>query len=182
MAKHRTRPTHSTAFKRRVVEEYLAGEPLHGVACRHDPSRTLIRIRVDKYEAGTFDEGSEAADTLQEYEARIAAEVRGPGQAARRLWEDWAPALPSVGRGDSWCQRWLPRPLPVTPDLTRGPGRAARRFRENWTPGQARGTERSGAHDGDREPPSARRDASIAPTGARNTPPAPTVPCSASTA
>ena len=60
MAKHRTRPTHSTAFKRRVVEEYLAGEPLHGLARRHDLSRTLIRIRVDKDEAGAFDEGSGA--------------------------------------------------------------------------------------------------------------------------
>ena len=91
MAKHRTRPTHSTAFKRRVVEEYLAGEPLHGVACRHDLSRTLIRIRVDKYEAGAFDEGSEAADTLQEYEARIAAPERPVGkQALKPGFLEWA--------------------------------------------------------------------------------------------
>ena len=53
MAKHRT---HSIAFKRQVVQEYLAGETLHGLARRHDLSRTLIRIWVEKYEAGAFDE------------------------------------------------------------------------------------------------------------------------------
>ena len=73
MSKHRTHRAHSIAFKRQVVQEYLAGETLHGVARRHDLSRTLIRIWVDKYEAGAFDEDAEAADTIQEHEARIAA-------------------------------------------------------------------------------------------------------------
>ena len=54
MAKHRTHRTHSIAFKRQVVQEYLAGETLHGLARRHDLSRTLIRIWVDKYEAVSF--------------------------------------------------------------------------------------------------------------------------------
>ena len=72
MAKHRT---HSIAFKRQVAQEYLAGETLHCPARRHDLSRTLIRIWVDKYEAGAFDEDAEAASMIQEYEARIA----GPG-------------------------------------------------------------------------------------------------------
>ena len=40
MAKHQT---HSMAFKRQVAQEYLAGETLHGLARRHDLSRTLIR-------------------------------------------------------------------------------------------------------------------------------------------
>ena len=70
MTKHRT---HSIAFKRQVVQEYLAGETLHGLARRHELSRTLIRIWVDKYEAGAFDEDAEAASMIQEYEARIAA-------------------------------------------------------------------------------------------------------------
>ena len=70
MARHRP---HSIAFKRQVVQEYLAGETLHGLARRHDLSCTLIQIWVDKYEAGAFDEDAEAADTIQEYEARIAA-------------------------------------------------------------------------------------------------------------
>ena len=46
MAKHRTHRTHSIAFKRQVVQEYLAGETLHGLARRHELSRTLIRIWV----------------------------------------------------------------------------------------------------------------------------------------
>ena len=80
MAKHRT---HSIAFKRQVVQEYLAGETLDGLARRHDLSRNLIRIWVDKYEAGAFDEEAEAANTLQEYEARIA-----------RPWNAWSASRP----------------------------------------------------------------------------------------
>ena len=82
MAKHRT---HSIAFKRQVVQEYLAGETLHGLARRHDLSRTLIRIWVDKYEAGAFEEEAEAVSTLQEYEARIAALERLVGRQALEL-------------------------------------------------------------------------------------------------
>ena len=64
MAQHRT---HSIAFKRQVVQEYLAGETLHGLARRHDLSRNLIRIWVDKYEAGAFDEDAEAATWASRY-------------------------------------------------------------------------------------------------------------------
>ncbi len=85
MAKHRTHRTHSIAFKRQVVQEYLSGETLHGLARHHDLSRTLIRIWVDKYEAGAFDEDAEAADTIQEYEVRIAALERLVGKQALEL-------------------------------------------------------------------------------------------------
>ena len=85
MAKHRTHRTHSIAFKRQVVEEYLAGETLHGLARRYELSRTLIRLWVDKYEAGAFDEDTAAASTLQEYEARIAALERLVGKQALEL-------------------------------------------------------------------------------------------------
>ena len=85
MAKHRTHRTHSIVFKRQVVQEYLAGETLHGLARRHDLSRTLIRVWVDKYEAGAFDEDTEAASTIQEYEARIAALERLVGKQALEL-------------------------------------------------------------------------------------------------
>ena len=37
MVRHRT---HSIEFKREVVQDYLAGETLHGLARRHDLSRT----------------------------------------------------------------------------------------------------------------------------------------------
>ena len=82
MAKHRT---HSIALKRQVVQEYLAGETFHGLARRHELSRTLIRIWVDKYEAGAFDEDAEAASMIQEYEARIAALERLVGKQALEL-------------------------------------------------------------------------------------------------
>ena len=45
-------------------------ESLHGLSRRHDVSRNLIRVRVAKLEAGTYDEDAEAADLLQEYEAK----------------------------------------------------------------------------------------------------------------
>jgi transposase len=82
MAKHRS---HSIEFKRQVVQEYLGGETLHGLAKRHDLSRNLIRIWIQKYEAGAFDEDAAAADLIQEYEARIAALERLVGKQALEL-------------------------------------------------------------------------------------------------
>jgi transposase len=82
MAKHRT---HSIEFKRQVVQEYLGGETLHGLAKRHDVSRNLIRVWVHKYETGAFDEDATAADMIQEYEARIAALERLVGKQALEL-------------------------------------------------------------------------------------------------
>ncbi len=82
MAKHRT---YSIEFKRQVAQEFLAGETLHGLARRHDVSRNLIRIWVAKFEAGAFDEDAEAADLLQEYEAKIAALERMVGRQALEI-------------------------------------------------------------------------------------------------
>src|SRR5271166_6456070 len=82
MAKHRA---HSIEFKRQVSQEFLAGETLHGLAKRHDICRNLIRVWVQKYEAGAFDEDAKAADLLQEYEARIAALERLVGKQALEL-------------------------------------------------------------------------------------------------
>jgi transposase len=82
MAKNRT---HSIDFKRQVAQDYLAGEPLHSLARRHDLSRNLIRIWVRKYEAGALDEDTAAAALLQEYEARIAALERLVGKQALEL-------------------------------------------------------------------------------------------------
>ncbi|MEO7221845.1 MAG: transposase [Devosia sp.] len=48
MVRHRT---HSIEFKRQVVQDYLAGETLHGLAKGHDLSRNLVRIWVQKFEA-----------------------------------------------------------------------------------------------------------------------------------
>ena len=82
MAKHRT---HSIDFKRQVAQEFLAGETLHGLSKRHDISRNLIRVWVQKYQAGALDDDVEAADLLQQYEARIAALERLVGKQALEL-------------------------------------------------------------------------------------------------
>ncbi len=65
--------SHSTEFKRQIAQEFLAGETLHGLEKRHDLSRNLIGVWVERYQAGAFDEDAAAADLLQQYEARIAA-------------------------------------------------------------------------------------------------------------
>jgi transposase len=82
MAKHRT---HSAAFKRQVAEEFIAGEALHALSKRHDISRQLIRIWVGKFEAGALDNDVQAADLLQEYEAKIAALERMVGRQALEI-------------------------------------------------------------------------------------------------
>ena len=82
MAKHRT---YSIEFKRQVVQEFLGGETLHGLGKRHDISRNLIRVWLQKYEAGDFEDDAVAADLLQQYEARIAALERLVGKQALEL-------------------------------------------------------------------------------------------------
>src|SRR3546814_20655935 len=82
MARHRS---HSIEFKRQVAQEFLAGETLHGLAKRHDISRNLIRVWVQKYETGAFDEDATAADMIQHYEARIAALERLVGKQALEI-------------------------------------------------------------------------------------------------
>jgi transposase len=77
MTKHRS---HSIEFKRQVAREFLGGDTLHGLAKRHDISRNLIRVWVEKYEAGAFDDDAQAADLIQTYEARIAALERLVGR------------------------------------------------------------------------------------------------------
>ena len=82
MTKHRS---HSAAFKRQVAEEFLAGETLHGLSQRHDISRQLNRIWVGKFEAGALDDDVQAADLMQEYEAKITALERMVGRQALEI-------------------------------------------------------------------------------------------------
>ena len=82
MARHRS---HSIEFKRRVAQEFIAGETLYALAKRHDVSRTLIRVWVKRLEAGTLDEEAQAADLLQDYEAKIAALERLAGKQALEI-------------------------------------------------------------------------------------------------
>lgn len=68
-----------------MAQEFLAGETLHGLAKRHDVSRNLVHVWVEKYEAGAFDEDARAANVIQEYEARIAALERLVGERPVRI-------------------------------------------------------------------------------------------------
>src|SRR5712671_3171626 len=77
MARQRS---HSIEFKRQVAQEFIAGESLYALSKRHDISRQLVRVWVQKYEAGALDEDAQAADLLQEYEAKIAALERMVGR------------------------------------------------------------------------------------------------------
>ena len=79
MARQRS---HSIEFKRQVAQEFVAGETLYGLAKRHDLSRQLIRVWVEKYETGGLDEDAQAADLLKEYEAKIALLERMVGRQA----------------------------------------------------------------------------------------------------
>jgi transposase-like protein len=76
---------HSTTFKRQVVEEYHAGGTLHGLSKQHDICRNLIRVWIEKYDAGQYDEDAEAAETVLERDARIAALERLVGRQALEI-------------------------------------------------------------------------------------------------
>src|ERR1700748_1708883 len=82
MARQRS---HSIEFKRQVAQEFIAGESLYALSKRHDISRQLIRVWVQKYDAGALDEDAQAADLLHEYEAKIAALERMVGRQALEI-------------------------------------------------------------------------------------------------
>ena len=82
---HGRAPTHSIEFKRQMAQDFIAGETLHALAKRHDISRNLIQIWVRKFEAGAFDDDAQAADLLQDYEAKIAALERLVGRQALEI-------------------------------------------------------------------------------------------------
>jgi transposase len=110
MAKHRT---HSVEFKRQVSQEYLGGGTLHGLSKRHDVSRNLIRIWVDKFQAGALDEDVASADLLGTYEARIAALERLVGKQALEL------------EFLKWALQPRRRPRSETTSATAGPAASA---------------------------------------------------------
>ena len=78
MARYRS---YSLEFKRLVAQQYLSGEFTAATLARHhDMCRSLIRIWVDKYEAGEFDDESAHGGLLARYEARIPELERKVGQ------------------------------------------------------------------------------------------------------
>ena len=105
----RQQRSHSIEFKRQVAQEFVAGETLYALAKRHDISRQLIRVWVQKYEAGALDEDAQAAELLQEYEAKIAALERMVGRQALEI-EFLKGAL-----------RNAPRPRSATTSIIAGP-------------------------------------------------------------
>ena len=68
-----------------MAERFIAGETLHGLSKRHDVSRQLIRIWIGKFESGALDEDMQAADLVQEYEAKIAPLERMVGRQALEI-------------------------------------------------------------------------------------------------
>jgi transposase len=107
MARHRTYPI---AFKRQLAQEFLAGgTSLHGLARRHDVCRNLIRVWVEKYERGEFNDEAEAANLLELYEARIAALERMVGRLALEN---------ELLKGASAASR---APIGATPSVVTGP-------------------------------------------------------------
>ena len=78
MARHRR---YRVEFKRRVAQEHLAdGVTLVALARHHDISRNLIRLWVENYEAGEFDDDDVQADLLAHCQRRIAELERTVGQ------------------------------------------------------------------------------------------------------
>ena len=63
----------------------MQGEAPYALAQRHDTSRQLIRIWVSKLAAGALDGDVQAADLLQEYEAKIVTLKRMVGRQALEI-------------------------------------------------------------------------------------------------
>ena len=62
-AQHRS---YRIEFKRQMAHKYLAGDTLPELANRHGISRNLIRLWVEKYEAGSFDDDEAACMDINE--------------------------------------------------------------------------------------------------------------------
>ena len=75
------------------------------MGCRHDICRNLIRVWVQKYEAGAFDEDNQTADLLQQYEARIAALERLVGKCLACAVIVDPPTPPATQRQPAWRRR-----------------------------------------------------------------------------
>lgn len=78
MARHRS---FSFEFKRQLVSDILEGRVgLREMARQHSLSRNLIRLWMEKYEAGQLTDEVADAARIGEYEAKIAALERKVGQ------------------------------------------------------------------------------------------------------
>ena len=108
--KHRSR---SAAFKHQVAREFLAGKSATELSRRHGVSRHLIRIWVGKVEAGALEADAQAAELIEEYEARIAALERMVGRQVLEI---------EFPRG---APKHAPPRGSATPSVTAGPPASA---------------------------------------------------------
>jgi len=120
----RVHRSHSAGFKRQVVAEYHAGEIHHALSRRHDLSRNLIRIWVEKVEVGALDEDGAAAELLTDYEARIAAVERLVGRQTLEI-EFLKGACAPDPRGEARLHPLPAAPRPLRPAGKRADGRRA---------------------------------------------------------
>jgi transposase len=80
MASHRS---HNIQFKRKVAQEFIAGEMLHALASQPDVSLNPTRFWVRKLEARAFDDEARAVDLLQDYKNALQDAMR---LLERRYW------------------------------------------------------------------------------------------------
>ncbi len=90
MARHRS---FSFEFKRQVAEDFLEGRAgMHELGRRYSLSRNLIRLWIQKYEAGELTDEVVDAVRIAEYENKIAELERKVGQLTMEvdLLKKWA--------------------------------------------------------------------------------------------
>ena len=95
------RRRYSVEFKRRVAQEHQAdGVTIGALARHHDISRHLIRLWVEKYEAGEFDDDAVQADAgaLSEADRGAGAQGRSARHGERVAEENEARGGPAQRR------------------------------------------------------------------------------------
>lgn len=75
----------TTAFKRQVAQEFLAGASLNALGRKHEVARNLIRIWVAKYQAGEYEPDFIPTPRLSAHEVKIAELERMVGKLTMEL-------------------------------------------------------------------------------------------------
>lgn len=91
--------SHSAELKRQVVAEFQGGETLHALGRRHDLSRNLIRVWIEKAEAGALDEDVAAASaqhTFMPHRSRGSCRSCAMQQISQKQWLHSGPCCRSL--------------------------------------------------------------------------------------
>jgi len=75
----------TTAFKREVAQEFLAGASLNALSRKHEVARNLIRIWVVKFQAGEYEPDFIPMPRLSAHEIKIAELERMVGKLTMEL-------------------------------------------------------------------------------------------------